>query len=173
MRIVRNYITLSFLFLHLGLQKPYAQANLIDFESIPKDGTILVYSHLDDDLIWMLPFWKITEKFIGGAMPATPRYNTIIHQQQIFLDNNNYDIDYESNWITPWSQITDSEYSGYYLRRDQSYSYLLADHIESRLWSDKEPMSDHEVNKVKAKLEQYFANPEMRRVVTSAGITTL
>ena len=99
-------------------------------------------------------------------MPATPRYNTIIHQQQIFLDNNNYDIDYESNWITPWSQITDSEYSGYYLRRDQSYSYLLADHIESRLWSDKEPMSDHEVNKVKAKLEQYFANPEMRRVVT-------
>jgi len=113
MRIVRNYITLSFLFLHLGLQKPYAQANLIDFESIPKDGTILVYSHLDDDLIWMLPFWKITEKFIGGAMPATPRYNTIIHQQQIFLDNNNYDIDYESNWITPWSQITDSEYSGY------------------------------------------------------------
>lgn len=166
MRIVRKYITLSFLFLHLGLQKPYAQANLIDFESIPKDGTILVYSHLDDDLIWMLPFWKITEKFIGGAMPTAPRYNTIIHQQQIYLDNHDYDIDYEENWITPWDPISDSQYTEYYWANNPSFSYLVSDHIEYRSHLDRVQMPVREINKVKAKLEQYFADPDMERVVT-------
>lgn len=166
MSIVRNYIILSFLILYLGILKLDAQPNVIDFESIPKNGTILIYAHLDDDLIWMLPFWKITEKFIGGAMPTTPRYNTIIHQQQIFLDNHGYDIDYENNWITPWDPISDREYTEYYWGKNPSYSYLAADHIESRLYSDREPMSVYEINKVKAKLEQYFASPDMKRVVT-------
>ncbi len=166
MRIVWNHIALTFLVLHLGLVKLSAQPNVIDFESIPKYGTILVYSHLDDDLIWMLPFWKITEKFIGGAMPTAPRYNTIIHQQQIYLDNHGYDIDYEENWITPWDPISDSEYTEYYWANNPSYSYLVANHIEYRSHLDRVQMPTREINKVKAKLEQYFADPDMERVVT-------
>ena len=99
-------------------------------------------------------------------MPTTPRFNTVIRQQQIFMDNHGYGIDYESNWFNPWDPITDQEYSGYYWRKDPSYSYLNADHIESRYWYEKEPMSAYEINKVKAKLEQYFASPDMKRVVT-------
>jgi len=114
----------------------------------------------------MLPFWEITEKFIGGAMPATPSYSNIIHQQQIYLNNNGYDIDYESNWITPWDGITDREYTQYYWANDPSYSYLVSDHIEYRSHLDRVQMPIHEINKVKAKLEQYFADPNMKRVVT-------
>lgn len=91
-----------------------AQGTQVDFSIIPKSGTILIYAHMDDDLIWMLPFWKITEKFIGGAMPATPSYETIVGEQQDFLDNNSYNIGYESNWFTPWDPITDREYTEYY-----------------------------------------------------------
>jgi hypothetical protein len=47
---------------------------------------------MDDDLIWMLPFWEITENFIGGAMPATPTFEKLVREQQIFLNNNGHNI---------------------------------------------------------------------------------
>ena len=144
----------------------FGQGTEVDFSTIPKSGTILVYAHMDDDLIWMLPFWKITEKFIGGAMPATPSYRTIISQQQTFLDNNGYNIEYESNWYTPWDDITDDEYTEYYWADNPDYSYLVNDHIETRLYDNPNELSRFEINKVKAKLEQYFASPDMSRAVT-------
>lgn len=144
----------------------HSQSNLVGFNTIPKRGTILIYAHLDDDLIWMLPFWPITEKFIGGAMPTTPSYNTIIRQQQAFLDNRGYGIDYESNWFTPWDPISDTEYSQYYLANNPAYSYLVLDHLEARLYNDPSELSQYEINKIKAKLEQYIASPDMSRVVT-------
>lgn len=160
-KVLMIVILLSQLSLHVN-----SQSNHISFNSIPKRGTILIYAHLDDDLIWMLPFWRITEKFIGGAMPTTPRYNTIIHQQQMFLDQNGYDIDYESNWYTPWDPVTDREYSRYYSADDPEYSYLVLDHLETRLWDNPTEMSRYEINKIKAKLEQFFASPDMSRAVT-------
>ena len=143
-----------------------AQGNQVDFSSVPKSGTILIYAHMDDDLIWMLPFWEITEKFIGGAMPATPRYRTIVRQQQSLINNLGYNIDYESNWYTPWDDITDTEYSEYYWWDNPSYGYLIDDHLDTGLHNDPYELSRFEINKIKAKLEQYFADPSMRRVIT-------
>ena len=59
----------------------FAQAIPGEFSSIPKSGTALVYTHQNDDLLWILPFWNITEKFIGGAMPSGPSFKTLVHQQ--------------------------------------------------------------------------------------------
>ncbi|MDP4222303.1 MAG: LamG-like jellyroll fold domain-containing protein [Bacteroidota bacterium] len=143
-----------------------SQGTRIDFSTIPKSGTILIYAHMDDDLIWMLPFWKITEKFISGAMPATPRYRTVAQQEQVYLNNNGYNIAYESNWYTPWDDITDVEYSQYYLAADPAYNYLVNDHLETRLSSNTTNLSDYEINKIKAKLEQFIADPSMKRVIT-------
>ena len=149
-----------------GQNAVFAQGSQIDFNSIPKSGTALVYSHQDDDLIWMLPFWKITEKFIGGAMPATPNFRTIVSQQQSFLNSNGYNIDYESNWLTPWDDISNNEYSYYYWNDDPNYSYLVLDHLETRLATNTTPMSTYEINKIKAKIEQYIASPSVSRVIT-------
>lgn len=146
--------------------KAFSQGTQVDFSTIPKSGTILINSHMDDDAIWMLPFWEKTEKFICGAMPATPAFRTIISQQQTFMNNNNYPIDYLGNWYTPWDDITDMEYSRYYLGDDPSYRYLLDDHLETRLYNNHTPLSRVEINKIKAKLEQYFADPSMRRAIT-------
>jgi hypothetical protein len=121
---------------------------------------------MDDDLIWMLPFWKISEKFIGGAMPATPSYRTIVQQQQSILNSNGYNIEYQSNWYTPWDDISDTEYSQYYSSANSSYNYLLNDHLETRLYNNSTELSRYEINKIKAKLEQYFADPSMRRVIS-------
>jgi len=154
------------IFLTLTGFDAYSQGTEVDFNSIPKSGTILVNSHMDDDAIWMLPFWEKTEKFICGAMPATPAFRTIISQQQTFMDNNNYQIPYLTNWYTPWDDITNTEYSRYYLGADPAYNYLLNDHLESRLYNDHTPLSRLEINKIKAKLEQFFADPAMRRVIT-------
>ncbi|HSN49802.1 MAG TPA: LamG-like jellyroll fold domain-containing protein, partial [Bacteroidales bacterium] len=114
----------------------------------------------------MLPFWKKTEKFIGGAMPASEDYRTIVSQQQAFIDNNGYNIDYESNWYTPWDDITWLEYQEYYLHGNSSYDYLVNDHLEARLYDNPNQLSQYEINKIKAKLEQFFADPAMTRVVT-------
>ena len=159
-------IILVQLFLFSGLLYSFGQGTQVGFNTIPKSGTILVYSHQDDDLIWMLPFWKITEKFIGGAMPASPSYRTIISQQQSFLNNNGYNIDYQSNWYTPWDDVTDVEYTEYYLGANSSYNYLLNDHLETRLYNNTTELSRFEINKIKAKLEQYFADPSMSRVIS-------
>jgi hypothetical protein len=103
-------LSLFLLFCGLHNLSSNSQGSFVDFSSIPENGTILVYTHLDDDLIWMLPFWNITEKFIGGAMPVTPRYEEIIHNQQVYMDNNGYNIQYESNWLHPWGKIDNVEY---------------------------------------------------------------
>ena len=162
--VIKSLIVFS-LFI-LGINAVHSQGTQIDFNTIPKRGTILIYAHMDDDLIWMLPFWKISEKFIGGAMPATPSYRTIVSQQQVYLNNNGYNINYESNWITPWSSITDREYTEYYWGANPSYSYLAADHLESRLFSDQTVMPVSEINKIKARLEQYLASPGVSRIIT-------
>ena len=168
-KLSRGYLTKSLLILILlvsGHISAFGQGTLVDFSTIPKSGTILIYSHMDDDLIWMLPFWNKTEKFIGGAMPASPSYRTIISQQQTFLDNNGYNIDYQSNWYTPWDDVTDSEYTEYYWGANTSYYYLLNDHLETRLYNNPTELSRYEINKIKAKLEQYFADPSMSRVIS-------
>lgn len=156
-------LLLSIRFIHFD---GMAQGTQVDFGSIPKSGTILIYSHMDDDLIWMLPFWEITEKFIGGAMPATPRYRTIVRQQQSLINSLGYNIDYESNWYTPWDDITDTEYSEYYWWDNPSYGYLIDDHLDTGLHNDPYEISRFEIDKIKAKLEEYFADPSMRRVIT-------
>jgi len=169
-KMIRREFLIRILFVLISLMSGqlslFAQGTQVDFSTIPKSGTALIYSHMDDDLIWMLPFWQITEKFIGGAMPASPSYRTIINQQQAFLDNNGYNISYQSNWYTPWDDITDTEYTQYYLGANPAYDYLLNDHLETRLYNNYTELSRFEINKIKAKLEQYFADPSMRRVIT-------
>lgn len=153
-------------FLLTGCFSSLAQGTLVDFSSIPKSGTILIYSHQDDDAIWMLPFWNITEKFIEGAMPSTSEYRNLVSDQQAFMDNNGYSISYEQNWETPWPDITDNQYYWYYGEANPSYNYLLNDHLETRLANDTEPLSTSEINKMKAKLEQYISDPSVSRIMT-------
>ena len=166
MRLPVINAVLVFLLWISGSVSVQSQGTRVDFSAIPKSGTILVYSHQDDDLIWMLPFWRITEKFIEGAMPASPTYRTIISQQQTFLNNNDYNISYQNNWYTPWDDVTDTEYSQYYLAANTSYNYLQNDHLETRLYNNTTELSRNEINKIKAKLEQFFADQSMRRVIT-------
>jgi hypothetical protein len=163
--LVLNTILIIFMLIS-GSDIAEAQGTRVDFSTIPKSGTILIYAHQDDDLIWMLPFWNKTEKFICGAMPSAPSFRSIISRQQTFLNNNGYNIAYESNWQTPWDDVSDVEYTQYYIEGNTSYNYLLNDHLETRLYNNPNELSRYEINKLKAKLEQYFADPSMKRVIT-------
>jgi hypothetical protein len=141
------------------------QGTEISFNSIPKNGTALIYTHQDDDLIWMQPFWKITEKFIGGGMPVTPRFEEIIHNQQIYMDNHGYNIPYESNWYHPWGKIENEEYQYYYWgSHDPNYSYIGIDHLLATYVNSDTDRK--EINKIKAKIEQYIASPDISRIIT-------
>jgi hypothetical protein len=150
----------------LSAKSVAAQGIFVDFNSIPTTGTILVYAHHDDDLIWMLPFWPITDKFISGAMPSTPQFESVYLDQQTYIDNHGLNIPFRSNWYTPWAAITDNEYTQYYWGQNPDYNYLQADHLETKSSSDRVPLSDAEINKIKAKLEEYIASPEVSRIIT-------
>jgi len=144
-----------------------SQALKVSFNSIPKSGTILMFTHQDDDLIWMLPFWNISEKFIGAAMPTTPRFEEIIHNQQIYMDNHGYNIDYESNWINPWGKVSNIEYQSFYWGGgNPAYSYLENDHVITAWDNSDLEIVRRETNKIKAKIEQYIANPDVSRIIT-------
>ena len=144
-----------------------AQANYLNFNILPKSGTILMFTHQDDDLIWMLPFWNISEKFIGAAMPTTPRFEEIIHNQQIYMDNHGYNIDYESNWINPWGKVSNIEYQSFYWGGgNPAYSYLENDHVITAWDNSDLEIVRRETNKIKAKIEQYIANPDVSRIIT-------
>ena len=143
-----------------------AQGTLVNFNTIPKSGTALILTHMDDDVIWMLPWWKITEKFICGAMPPTPMYQTIVNQQQDYLDSHGYNIDYKANWLTPWGMITHAEYSDYYWDNFASAQYLAADHLIAYWDNNDLALVRTEVDRIKAKLEQYIASPSVSRLIT-------
>jgi hypothetical protein len=164
-RLLQNVVLAFFLWL-TGLSSAEAQGTKVDFNSIPKSGTVLMYAHLDDDVIWMLPFWKITEKFIGGVDPGAPRYETIIHQLQVYLNNNGYNISYEPNWYPAWGSLTDNEYVKYYSENSPDYQYLALDHVIA-FWDNNDvQLVRKEINKIKAKIEQYIASPDLSRVIT-------
>jgi|WetSurMetagenome_2_1015567.scaffolds.fasta_scaffold00011_27 hypothetical protein len=143
------------------------QPILQEFSTITKNGTILIYAHQDDDLIWMLPWWQKSEKFIEGSHPTTwHRRQDLIPQQQAFLDNGGYNVEYQDNWIAPWPDITPEEYDAYYNNVNHAYDYIGLDHIEPRLYSNEEPVSRNDINKIKAKIEPYIADPAVERIIS-------
>jgi hypothetical protein len=142
------------------------QGTLIDFNTIPKSGTALMLCHMDDDVIWMLPWWKITEKFISAVMPSTPTYQTVVDQQQSYMDAHGYNIDYKSNWIVPWGSLTMKQYSDYYWDFLPEADSIGRDHILYQ-WDENDTQTTRkEVNWIKAKIEQYIASPTISRVIT-------
>jgi hypothetical protein len=140
---------------------------LVDFNTIPEEGTIMIFAHQDDDFIWMLPFWDKCEKFICGAYPATYVFESCIQNQQNFLNNNGYGIDYEANWKHPWETITHQEFTGFYWYGDTiTNNYLVHDHLRP-FWDENDNnKKDVEINKIKAKIEPYIADPSTQRIIT-------
>ena len=140
---------------------------LVDFNTIPEEGTIMFFAHQDDDFLWMLPFWDKCEKFICGAYPATYVFESCIQNQQNFLNSNGYNIDYEANWEHPWETITHQACTQYYWYNDSiTYGYLVNDHLKAT-WSDNDYVTKRrEINKIKAKIEPYIADPSTQRIIT-------
>jgi hypothetical protein len=140
---------------------------LVDFNTIPEEGTIMFFAHQDDDFLWMLPFWNKCEKFICGAYPATYVYESCIQNQQSFLNSNGYGINYEANWEHPWATITHQEFTGFYWYSDtNTNNYLVHDHLRP-FWNESDKNKELvEINKIKAKIEPYIADPNTQRIIT-------
>jgi len=158
---MKNIVSAVFL---IGFSLSLNAQTYVGINTIPKEGTILIYSHQDDDLIWMYPFWNITEKFIVGAMPSTPDFKSLIHEQQAYLNSNYPSIIYESNFENPWGTITDSEYSNYYWDKNPAYSYLGNEYLLCGPLSNAD--NNLEMIRIKAKLEQFIARDDVDRIIT-------
>ena len=71
------------------------------------DGqTLVVFAHQDDDLLWMMPFWPVTSKFLLAAYPAAPIFEDLTTS---FPPQLNYHVRWTPIWGTVdndiWAEI--------------------------------------------------------------------
>lgn len=71
------------------------------------DGqTLVVFAHQDDDLLWMMPFWPVTSKFLLAGYPAAPIFEDLTSS---FPPQLNYHVRWTPIWGTVdndiWAEI--------------------------------------------------------------------
>ena len=104
------------------------------------DGrTLVVFAHQDDDLLWMLPFWPVADKFLLAAYPAAPIFNELINSLPPRLK-------YPARWTPIWNSVD-----------NDIWAEVLTDRCK------RAPIIT--LATVKAHLRPFFA-PPIRRVVT-------
>ena len=104
------------------------------------DGrTLVVFAHQDDDLLWMLPFWPVAEKFLLAVYPAAPMFDELI---QSFPPRLNY----RARWTPIWNSVDNDIWAEIFTDRCKRAPIIT-------------------LASVKAHLRPFFASP-IRRVVT-------
>lgn len=63
------------------------------------DGqTLVVFAHQDDDLLWMMPFWPVTSKFLLAGYPAAPIFEDLTTSLPPQLN-------YHVRWTPIWGTV--------------------------------------------------------------------
>jgi len=105
-----------------------------------RDGqTLLVFAHQDDDLVWMLPFWPLTAKFVLAAYPASPLFERLVRSFPPELN-------YADRWSPAWGTIDDDVYAETFTNRCKRAPIVTIEAVTTRL-------------------RPYFT-PDVKRVVT-------
>lgn len=104
------------------------------------DGqTLVVFAHQDDDLLWMLPFWPVADKFLLSVYPAMPAIDELIKSFPPRLN-------YRARWTPIWSSVDNDIWAEIFTDRCKRAPIVT-------------------LASVKAHLRPFFAAP-IRRVVT-------
>ena len=104
MRLTLCAAVLTLVLLNAALIGGQAAATLRSTSGQPSvaefsDGrTLVVFAHQDDDLLWMLPFWPVAEKFLLSVYPAAPMFDELI---QSFPPRLNY----RARWTPIWNSV--------------------------------------------------------------------
>jgi hypothetical protein len=104
------------------------------------DGhTLVVFAHQDDDLLWMMPFWPVTARFLLAAYPAAPVFEDLIKSFPARLK-------YRARWTPIWNSVD-----------NDSWAEIFTDRCK------RAPIVN--LAALKAHLRPFFA-PPIKRVVT-------
>jgi hypothetical protein len=118
------------------LRSTSGQASVAEFS----DGrTLVVFAHQDDDLLWMLPFWPVAEKFLLAAYPAAPMFDELIKSFPPRLK-------YRERWTPIWNSVDNDIWADIFTDRCKRAPIIT-------------------LASVKAHLRPFFV-PPIKRVVT-------
>jgi hypothetical protein len=108
MRTVRSLLIIAFLFWPVSSVVAQRKSNLNTLRSAGggqpsaaafSDGrTLLVFAHQDDDLLWMMPFWPLTARFLLAAYPAAPVFEDLVKS---FPPR----VKYRARWTPIWGSV--------------------------------------------------------------------
>jgi hypothetical protein len=71
------------------------QPSIADFR---EGQTLVVFAHQDDDLLWMMPFWPVTSRFLLAGYPAAPVFEELIKSFPPQLK-------YNARWTPIWGIV--------------------------------------------------------------------
>ena len=104
------------------------------------DGrTLVVFAHQDDDLLWMLPFWSVADRFLLAAYPAAPIFEEMVKSFPSRLK-------YHARWTPIWSSVDDDIWAEVFTDRCKRAPIVSLATVKSHL--------------------RPFLGPTIRRIVT-------
>jgi hypothetical protein len=74
-------------------------------EEFGEGGTVLAFAHQDDDLLWMLPFFPVAERFLLSAYPSAPLFEQVV-------DDYPSQLGYRERWLPIWGSVDDDIWAG-------------------------------------------------------------
>lgn len=95
-----------------------------DVSQFSEGVTVLVFAHLDDELLWMLPFWSLGPRFVYAGLPASAAHERLLRRLGGFFG---------SGCCTAWGTVTDEEFAGTYLDATKRASLITLEGMTDRL----------------------------------------
>ena len=108
------------------------------FAGTPKKGFVMIVAHIDDEIIWFLPWLRQVEKVIIASLPATSAHLNIVNKYAPSYDalwqwgrGITSTQDYKERWLNPKIRqdfITEQSY-------DQMLRDIIADPEITEIWT--------------------------------------
>lgn len=142
---LRRIVTIAFLsacVFSSSLSTASAQLQQVGSETTSQfydGGTVMIFAHQDDDVLWMYPFLNISSKFYLAGLPASDS-----HFYKVLPYYSSY---YRQRWTPVWGFTDDNTYVNYWLnacKRTASVNY----------------------SSIYNKLKPIIASPSTKRIIT-------
>lgn len=130
-------------------------------------GTLIVFAHQDDDLLWMLPFWPDAKRFVLAAYPPSPVFQRLV---QTFPPALNY----QARWTPAWDAIDDDTFAATFTDRCARAPIVnlqsVVDHLRGVFTPDIRRVVTHNNWGEYGHVQHRLVNAAVRRLAVERGL---
>lgn len=136
-------------------------------EAFRDGGTLIVFAHQDDDLLWMLPFWPDAKRFVLAAYPPSPVFQRLVQKLPPELN-------YRARWTPAWDPIDDDSFATTFTDRCARAPVVnlqsVVDHLRRSFTPDIRRVVTHNNWGEYGHVQHRLVNAAVRRLAVERGI---